>query len=117
MTGDASATHRMSAAVLVLVAAGYAACLAGVMLCPSLVPEPAAWLDASVFADDPRVGEMAANGLYWLLVLGAAALLIATITLTGRAALQQLADGTRVAEGRFRPAFSTPRRRPARRRR
>ncbi|MDN4614936.1 hypothetical protein P5G50_10785 [Leifsonia sp. F6_8S_P_1B] len=104
MEGEAAAVRRLSAAVLVLVAAGYAACLAGVLLCPAIVPEPATWLDASTISGDPRLGAMAANGLYWLVVLVAAALMIAGITLAGRAALRQLADGERVAEGRFRPA-------------
>lgn len=98
MAGDAAAGRRMSALVLVLVAAGYAACLAGVLLCPALVPEPGTWLDTSDFAGDPRLVVMAANGLYWLLVLGVAAGIIVVITLAARAALRQLADAVWAAE-------------------
>jgi hypothetical protein len=99
MAGDGAAERRMSSAVVVLVATGYGAAIAGVVLCPALVPEPGTWLDASAFADDHPLGLMAANGLYWLLVLAAAAAIISGITLAGRAALRQLTDAVRVAEG------------------
>lgn len=113
MTDGDAAGRRMSAVVLVLVATGYGAVLLGVLLCPALVPEPGTWLDASDLADGRPLGLMAANGLYWLLVLGAAAGIIAVITLAGRAALRQLTEAVRVAEDDDR--LTRARRPPARR--
>ncbi|MGH1550416.1 hypothetical protein ACRAWB_15070 [Leifsonia poae] len=100
MRRDANAVGRaLPAVVIVLVAAGYAACLAGVAVSPALVSEPDRWLGVPSSAEHPWLGATVAHALYWLLVLVAASGCIAAITFAGSAALRQLAEAERAAQG------------------
>ncbi len=100
MRRDAGEIGRaLPALVIVLVTAGYVACFAGVALAPELVSEPDRWLDVPSYAEHPWLGATVAHALYWLLVLGAASVCIAAIASAGSAALRQLSEAARVAEG------------------
>ncbi|WP_285116462.1 hypothetical protein [Leifsonia sp. fls2-241-R2A-40a] len=96
--GAGAVGRALPALVIVLVAAGYVACLAGVAVSPALVAEPDRLLGVLRSAEHPWLEATVAHALYWLLVLVAASACVAAITFAGSAALHQLSEAERVLE-------------------